>query len=49
MDFVSYLIDYRIELMNSMLGEIFDSTVPHRKPKDPNIKTLIEIAKKEGN
>ena len=43
----SYLFDYRIELMNSMLGEIFDSQVPIRKPRDPKHKTLTEVAIKE--
>ena len=42
-----YLFDYRIELMNSMLGEIFDSQVPIRKPRDPKHKTLTEVAIKE--
>jgi hypothetical protein len=44
---LGFLYDYRIELMNSMLGHIFASYVPQRKPKDPNIKTLPELAKKE--
>jgi len=43
----SYLFDYRIELMNSMLGDIFNSQVPIRKPKDPKYKILTEIAIKE--
>jgi len=43
----SYLFDYRIELMNSMLGETFDSQVPIRKPKDPKYKTLTQVAIKE--
>lgn len=43
----NYLFDYRIELMNSMLGEIFDSQVPIRKPRDPKHKTLTEVAIKE--
>ncbi len=43
----SYLFDYRIELMNSMLGEIFDSQVPIRKPRDPEYKILTEVAIKE--
>jgi len=42
-----YLFDYRIELMNSMLGETFDSQVPIRKPRDPKCKTLTEVAIKE--
>jgi len=43
----SYLFDYRIELMNSMLGDIFDSHVPVRKPRDPKCKILTEVAIKE--
>jgi len=44
MDIACYLRDYRIELMNSMLGDIFCSEVPKRKAKEPN-KTLTQIAK----
>ncbi len=47
MSIQNYLFDYRIELMNSMLGEIFDSQVPVRKPRDPKYKTLTEVAIKE--
>lgn len=43
----SYLFDYRIELMNYFLGDIFFSKVPHRKPKDPKYKILTEVATKE--
>ncbi|MBN2180255.1 MAG: hypothetical protein JW743_12615 [Deltaproteobacteria bacterium] len=43
-DVQCYLIDYRIELMNHILGEIFDCKVPERKPHDPKFKTLKEIA-----
>ena len=42
-----YLFDYRIELMNSRLGETFDSQVPIRKPRDPKYKVLTEVAIKE--
>lgn len=44
MDISCYLRDYRIELMNSMLGDIFHSKVPKRKAKEPH-KTLTQIAK----
>ena len=44
MDISCYLRDYRIELMNSMLGDIFHSKVPKRKVKEPH-KTLAQIAK----
>jgi len=43
----SYLFDYRIELMNYFLGDIFVSKVPRRKPKDPKYKILTEVATKE--
>jgi len=42
-----YLFDYRIILMNSILSDIFARSVPPRKPRDPNIKTLKEVAIKE--
>lgn len=43
-DILSYLFDYRIILMNSMLKEIFDKSVPSRKPKDPKYKILSDVA-----
>jgi len=43
----SYLFDYRIELMNSIMGNIFDSRVPIRKPRDKKYKVLTEVAIKE--
>jgi len=42
-----YLFDYRIELMNSLFGDIFDTKVPLRIPKDSKYKLLTEIAIKE--
>lgn len=42
-----YLHDYRIELMNVILGDVFPSKVPRRKPRDPRYKTLTEVAVKE--
>lgn len=44
---MGYLFDYRIELMNYFLGDIFVSKVPRRKPKDPKCKILTEVATKE--
>ncbi len=44
---ISYLFDYRIILMNSILAEIFEEKVPYRKPLDPKYKTLTEVAIKE--
>ena len=43
----SYLFDYRIVLMNSLLGDTFDIKVPMRKPNDPKYKLLTEVATKE--
>jgi len=43
----SYLFDYRIILMNSLLGDTFDTKVPMRKPRDPKYKLLTEVANKE--
>ena len=43
----SYLFDYRILLMNSLLGDTFDTKVLMRKPSDPKYKILTEVAIKE--
>ena len=42
-----YLFDYRIELMNSLYGDIFDDKVPLRRSKDLKYKLLTEVAIKE--
>lgn len=42
-----YLFNYRIILMNSLLGDIFETKVPMRKPKNPKYKLLTEVAIKE--
>jgi len=42
-----YLFDYRIELMNQLLGDIFEEQVPRRAPIDPKFKILVEVATKE--
>jgi len=42
-----WLHDYRIELMNSMLEDIFEKKVPNRKARDSKFKTLMELAIKE--
>lgn len=47
MNVQAYLFDYRIELMNTVLSEVFDKKVPERKPGDPKHKTLKELAVKE--
>lgn len=47
MDIQAYLFDYRIELMNSTLAEIFDKKVPERNPRDNRYKTLKEVAIKK--
>jgi len=49
MDIIGYLFDYRIELMNSFLSDIFENEVPRRKPSDPQCKTLLEVAEKEDS
>lgn len=46
-ELISYLFDYRIILMNSLLKDIFMKSVPPRKPRDPQYKTLEEVAIKE--
>jgi hypothetical protein len=43
-DVTMYSFDYRIELMNELLGDVFEKTVPRRTPVDPQFKTLIELA-----
>ncbi|MCK4352156.1 hypothetical protein KAW65_01985 [candidate division WOR-3 bacterium] len=48
LDIQSYLYDYRIELMNSLLGKIFNATIPIRKPRDPKHKILTEVAIKKS-
>lgn len=40
----SYLLDYRIEVMNGLLGDLFDRKVPRRRPLLSSIKTLAEVA-----
>jgi hypothetical protein len=39
-----YLFDYRIELMNELLGDVFDKKVPRREPLDAKFKILTELA-----
>ncbi|MBU1864072.1 MAG: hypothetical protein KKH94_10450 [Candidatus Omnitrophica bacterium] len=43
----AYLSDYRIELMNHFLGNVFNNLVPLRKPMDSKFKILREVALKE--
>lgn len=43
----SFLFDYRIELMNCLLGELFKTEVPRRMPLDPQYKILTEVATPE--
>jgi hypothetical protein len=40
----SYLLDYRIEIMNGLLGDLFERVVPRRKPLMAHYKTLVEVA-----
>jgi len=44
----SYLLDYRIEVMNGLLGDLFDRQVPRRHPLSANFKTLTEVATPEA-
>lgn len=44
----SYIFDYRIELMNYFLSDIFTTAVPERQPKDKKYKLLREIATLEN-
>lgn len=44
---IGYLGDLRKELLNKTLGAIVHAKVPNRKPQDPDIKILSEIAKEE--
>lgn len=39
-DAVSYTEDFLVELQNRLLGDLFGSSVPHRKPIDPNSKVI---------
>jgi hypothetical protein len=43
-----YLFDYRIELMNELLGDVFDKKVPRREPFDAKFKILTELATKSS-
>ena len=45
-DIQCFLHDYRIELMNTFLVDIFDKKVPERQPLPP-YKTLKQVATKE--
>jgi len=44
----SHIFDYRIELMNNFLSDIFKTAVPERQPKDNKYKLLREIATSEN-
>jgi hypothetical protein len=39
-DAVSYAEDSLVELQNRLLGDLFNSSVPHREPIDPNSKVI---------
>ena len=41
---LSYLLDYRIEVMNGLLGDLFARRVPKRQPLVAHLKTLGEVA-----
>ncbi|MBW2653810.1 MAG: hypothetical protein JRC91_02450 [Deltaproteobacteria bacterium] len=44
----TFLLDYRVILMNQFLGEIFDKKIPTRKPRGDGLKPLNEIAIKRA-
>ncbi len=46
-DLLSYLFDFRIEIMNKFMSDTFDATVPDRKPLKSSKKILREVAIKE--
>jgi hypothetical protein len=46
-DIQTFFYDFRRMLMNEFLGEVFDHTLPKRKPKDPKYKNLSELATKK--
>jgi hypothetical protein len=46
-DLLSYLFDFRIEIMNKFMSDTFDATVPDRKPLKGSKKILREVAIKE--
>lgn len=46
-DLLSYLFDFRIEIMNKFMSDTFNVTVPNRKPLKSRKKILSEVAIKE--
>ena len=46
-DLLSYLFDFRIEIMNKFMSDSFNETVPDRKPLKSSKKILREVAIKE--
>jgi len=47
-DIMTYVGDYRVEVMNALVGSLFDRTVPRRQPVHSSIRTLTELATKEA-
>jgi len=45
---ISFISDYRVDLMNHFLGNIFEKKIPERQPKDKKYKILKEIATTEN-
>ena len=37
MDFQSYILDFRVEMQNLLLGELFDHKIQPRQPGDPDV------------
>jgi hypothetical protein len=46
-DIIGFLFDYRIELMNALLGPAFEVRVPRRRPVDSRYPLLTDVATKE--
>jgi hypothetical protein len=47
-DITLYIGDFRIEVMNSLVGPLFDRRVPRRRPAKASVKTLVELATPEA-
>lgn len=46
-DIMTYVGDYRVEVMNALTGDLLDACVPRRQPLHPAYKTLTQLAIKE--
>ncbi len=46
-EIMSFVGDYRVEVMNALTGQLFERPVPRRQPLHPAARTLVEHATKE--